>query len=215
MGRERASSYRQSNTSNSSSNYGNRLSVRDNNQRARHSPDVSSYSGSSGGGGGASVGRGDRRGGGNGGPRKPLSQQNEVPPKPVVTILGAKPSQGTGPVPTVTKLIAPSASSASSLAAESATSKSSVSGDAEAQQLQPRCKQNSESSEYNFTEVEFPCLIEKEKKQQKEKEKLPFSAVVAGKRNAPKPEEKKTSYVQALKKQRPSQPQQAQPQQPK
>lgn len=110
---------------------------------------------------------------------------------------------------------APSVSVAQSLSAESVASKSSASGGNESQQQSQRCKSNSECSEYNFTEVEFPCLIEKERKQQKEKEKLPFSAVVAGKRNAPKPEEKRTSYVQALKKQRPSQPpQQTLPQQP-
>ncbi|KAE9554913.1 hypothetical protein FO519_001878 [Halicephalobus sp. NKZ332] len=61
-----------------------------------------------------------------------------------------------------------------------------------------RKKVNSESSEYNFVDGDFPSLVEKEKIQkEKIKEKAKFSAVVAGKKSE---EEVKKSYAQTLKK---------------
>lgn len=63
-----------------------------------------------------------------------------------------------------------------------------------------RKKGNSESSEYNFVDGDFPSLIDREKIQkEKTKEKAKFSAVVAGKKNE---EEIKKSYAQTVKKNR-------------
>uniref|UniRef100_A0AC35GWH1 HTH La-type RNA-binding domain-containing protein n=2 Tax=Panagrolaimus sp. PS1159 TaxID=55785 RepID=A0AC35GWH1_9BILA len=59
-----------------------------------------------------------------------------------------------------------------------------------------RKKDNSESSEYNFVDGDFPSLVEKQKVKEKEKEKAKFSAVVAGKKN-----DVKKSYAQTLKRQ--------------
>lgn len=67
-----------------------------------------------------------------------------------------------------------------------------------------RQKQHSESSEYNFTEGEFPLLVlDHENKPQPPslppEKPPPFSAVVAGKKNVQKVESKKKSYAQTLK----------------
>ena len=58
-----------------------------------------------------------------------------------------------------------------------------------------RKKDNSESSEYNFVDGDFPSLVDKQNVKAKEKEKAKFSAVVAGKKN-----DVKKSYAQTLRK---------------
>jgi hypothetical protein len=64
-----------------------------------------------------------------------------------------------------------------------------------------RQKQHSESSEYNFTEVEFPSLVDHENKPQPPvlppEKPPPFASVVAGKKKVVEP--KKKSYAQTLK----------------
>jgi hypothetical protein len=67
-----------------------------------------------------------------------------------------------------------------------------VHSDAASSTTSSRRKDNSESSEYNFIDQDFPSLVEKQKIQVKEKAK--FSAVVAGKQN-----DVKKSYAQTLK----------------
>jgi la-related protein 4 len=68
-----------------------------------------------------------------------------------------------------------------------------VHSDAASTTSSSRRKDNSESSEYNFVNEDFPSLVEKQKIQVKEKAK--FSAIVAGKKN-----DVKKSYAQTLKK---------------
>jgi hypothetical protein len=85
----------------------------------------------------------------------------------------------TSPLPV---LIVPSNSSSTIIHSDAASSTTSS-----------RRKDNSESSEYNFVDQDFPSLVEKQKIQVKEKAK--FSAVVAGKQN-----DVKKSYAQTLKK---------------
>jgi len=75
---------------------------------------------------------------------------------------------------------------------------SSASTESQKSEESSRKKGNSESSEYNFVDGDFPSLIDKEKIQkEKTKEKAKFSAVVAGKKNE---EEIKKSYAQTVKK---------------
>uniref|UniRef100_A0A7E4ZWR4 HTH La-type RNA-binding domain-containing protein n=1 Tax=Panagrellus redivivus TaxID=6233 RepID=A0A7E4ZWR4_PANRE len=119
---------------------------------------------------------------------------NHIPP-PVVTI----------PVTVAPSLSSPSPSSSGTAALPTlpVITKAPPSSDTASTASSSRRKGNSESSEYNFVDCDFPSLIDKEKNEKppKPREKAKFSAVVAGRKNdTPEEQQRKKSYASTLKK---------------